>query len=124
MSRVGALTCSVPPALPPSTTLAWAPRIVATKATPGTFRAAFAAPFAEDGEAIGFDGSQHTGRAGIAADMQRIFADHPTAAYLAKVCRDAGATKVNQTYAWGISPNPESDTGQWDRVLCLGAAST
>jgi uncharacterized protein (TIGR02246 family) len=47
--------------------------------------AAFAAPFAEDGEAIGFDGSQHTGRAGIAADMRRILADHPTAAYVAKV---------------------------------------
>jgi hypothetical protein len=46
-----------------------------------------------------------------------------TAAYLAKVCRDAGATKVHQTYAWGISPNPDSDTGQWDRVLCLGVAT-
>lgn len=45
----------------------------------------FAAPFAEDGAAIGFDGSQHTGRAGIAADMRRIFADHVTATYVAKV---------------------------------------
>src|SRR5262249_60703266 len=39
---------------------------------------AFAAPFAEDGAAIGFDGSEHSGRSGIAADMSRIFADHPT----------------------------------------------
>jgi uncharacterized protein (TIGR02246 family) len=46
---------------------------------------AFAAQFAEDGEAIGFDGSQMFGRAEIAEALHRIFADHPTAAYVAKV---------------------------------------
>jgi uncharacterized protein (TIGR02246 family) len=47
--------------------------------------AAFAAPFAEDGAVVGFDGSQHTGQASIAADLQQIFANHPTPAYVAKV---------------------------------------
>lgn len=46
---------------------------------------AFAANFAEDGEAIGFDGSQRRGRAAIASDLQRIFDDHPTASYVRKV---------------------------------------
>lgn len=45
----------------------------------------FAATFTEDGETIGFDGSQHLGRAEIASNLQRIFADHPTPAYIAKV---------------------------------------
>jgi uncharacterized protein (TIGR02246 family) len=45
----------------------------------------FAAPFAPDGEAIGFDGSRHAGRAGIASDIQKIFAGHTTATYVAKV---------------------------------------
>ena len=46
---------------------------------------AFAALFAEDGETIGFDGSLLLGRAAIAAELQRIFADHPTASYVATV---------------------------------------
>ncbi len=46
---------------------------------------AFAAPFTDDGESIGFDGSQHIGRAEIAATLNQIFADHVTAAYVAKV---------------------------------------
>ena len=46
---------------------------------------AFAAPFAEDGEAIGFDGSQMQGRAEIAATLRLIFADHVTAPYVCKV---------------------------------------
>ena len=46
---------------------------------------AFATPFAEDGEAIGFDGSQMTGRAEIAATLRQIFADHVTAPYVSKV---------------------------------------
>jgi uncharacterized protein (TIGR02246 family) len=48
---------------------------------------AYAAPLAEDAEVIGFDGSQHSGRAEIASDMDGIFADHATAAYVAKVRR-------------------------------------
>src|SRR6266853_5782246 len=47
--------------------------------------AAFAAPFAEDGDSIGFDGSQLIGRAEIVSMLQRIFADHPTAPYVSKV---------------------------------------
>ena len=46
---------------------------------------AFATTFAPDGEAIGFDGSQMTGRAEIAATLRQIFADHVTAPYVSKV---------------------------------------
>ena len=46
---------------------------------------AFAAPFADSGEVIGFDGSQMTGRAEIAATLGGIFADHRTAPYVSKV---------------------------------------
>jgi uncharacterized protein (TIGR02246 family) len=46
---------------------------------------ALAATFQEDGEIIGFDGSQHIGRAQIAADLGKILADHPTPTYAAKV---------------------------------------
>lgn len=46
---------------------------------------AFAALFLEDGDSIGFDGSQLIGRAEINATLQQIFADHVTAPYLAKV---------------------------------------
>ena len=45
--------------------------------------------FADDGNLVGFDGSQVDGRADIQAHLQPIFADHPTAAYVALVreCR-------------------------------------
>ena len=46
---------------------------------------AFATPFAPDGEVIGFDGSQMTGRAEIASTLGQIFADHVTAPYVSKV---------------------------------------
>jgi uncharacterized protein (TIGR02246 family) len=42
----------------------------------------FAASFADDAEVIGFDGSQMTGRAEIAATLKGIFADHETGAYV------------------------------------------
>lgn len=45
----------------------------------------YAAAFAEDGAVIGFDGSEMTGRAAIGDEMRRIFADHETASYVAKV---------------------------------------
>ncbi|MFK7692965.1 SgcJ/EcaC family oxidoreductase [Paenibacillus sp. HJGM_3] len=41
--------------------------------------------FAEEGEMIGFDGSQVTGSAGIVDHLQPIFAHHPTAAFVAIV---------------------------------------
>jgi uncharacterized protein (TIGR02246 family) len=49
--------------------------------------AAFAAPFAADGDTIGFDGSRHAGRDDIAATIGSIFADHQTGKYVGKVRR-------------------------------------
>jgi uncharacterized protein (TIGR02246 family) len=46
---------------------------------------AFAALFAPEAQVTGFDGSQMTGPAGIAAELGAIFAQHRTAAYVAKV---------------------------------------
>ncbi|MQS12510.1 SgcJ/EcaC family oxidoreductase [Streptomyces kaniharaensis] len=51
---------------------------------------AFAGPFAEDGEVIGFDGTRYRGRSVIAAELGRIFADHATPEYVAKVRRVRG----------------------------------
>jgi uncharacterized protein (TIGR02246 family) len=45
----------------------------------------FAAPFADDGVVIGFDGSESNGREAIADEMNRIFADHETGTYVGKV---------------------------------------
>jgi uncharacterized protein (TIGR02246 family) len=47
--------------------------------------AAFASVFAEEALVIGFDGSQHQGPEGIRSDLERIFADHPTATYISIV---------------------------------------
>ena len=46
---------------------------------------AFAAPIAEDGDLIGFDGSQLIGRSEFVSSIQQIFADHLTAPYVSKV---------------------------------------
>jgi uncharacterized protein (TIGR02246 family) len=43
---------------------------------------AFAGAFAEDGEVIGFDGSETHGRTAIASELGRIFADHATGSYV------------------------------------------
>jgi uncharacterized protein (TIGR02246 family) len=43
---------------------------------------AFAASFADDGEVVGFDGSEMTGREAIARELGRIFADHATGSYV------------------------------------------
>jgi uncharacterized protein (TIGR02246 family) len=48
-------------------------------------RKAFAAPFAAEGEVVGFDGSETRGRAAIGSEMTRIFADHATGEYVGKV---------------------------------------
>jgi uncharacterized protein (TIGR02246 family) len=72
---------------------------------------AFAAPFAEDGEAIGYDGSVHSGRSGIAADLNQIFAHHTTATYVARVKgvrllgNDAGVLRAIA----GLVPPGQSD---------------
>jgi uncharacterized protein (TIGR02246 family) len=47
--------------------------------------AGFAALFAEDGNQVGFDGSQVNGRAAIELHLSQIFADHETARYVGKV---------------------------------------
>lgn len=44
-----------------------------------------AALFEDDGNVVGFDGSQIDGRSAIESTMARIFADHETARYVAKV---------------------------------------
>lgn len=46
---------------------------------------AFAAPFAEDGVVIGFDGSEIVGRTAIAEAMAAIFAHHATGSYVGVV---------------------------------------
>ena len=46
---------------------------------------AFAALFGDDGAMIGFDGSQAAGSSAIHDHLRPIFADHPTAAYVARV---------------------------------------
>jgi uncharacterized protein (TIGR02246 family) len=46
---------------------------------------AMAEPFAEDGELIGFDGSQLERQSEIASHLQQIFNDHQTPAYVGKV---------------------------------------
>jgi uncharacterized protein (TIGR02246 family) len=43
---------------------------------------AFAAPFADDGEVIGFDGSRVVGRVPIETEMAGIFTDHATGRYV------------------------------------------
>jgi len=46
---------------------------------------AFGDQFTEDGEQVGYDGSQVAGAAVITDNIGQIFADHPTARYLALV---------------------------------------
>jgi uncharacterized protein (TIGR02246 family) len=46
---------------------------------------AFASLFILDGEVIGFDGSQMTGREEIASTLGQIFANHVTAPYVSKI---------------------------------------
>jgi uncharacterized protein (TIGR02246 family) len=72
---------------------------------------AFAAAFAEDGEVVGFDGSQIAGRAAIAAEMGRIFADHPTGRYVGKVrgIRSLAPDAAILRAVAGVVPDGRSD---------------
>jgi uncharacterized protein (TIGR02246 family) len=45
----------------------------------------FAAQFQDDGNCIGFDGSQLDGRQAIQSELERIFAEHPTGRYVGSV---------------------------------------
>src|SRR5258706_2091584 len=47
--------------------------------------AAYATLFAEDANVVGFDGSPMNGRAEIATQIGRIFADHQTSTYVGKI---------------------------------------
>lgn len=72
---------------------------------------AMAAPFAEDGVVIGFDGSLITGRAAIANEMSTIFADHITPIYIALV-RDARALTPDSAILRadaGLLPRDQTD---------------
>jgi uncharacterized protein (TIGR02246 family) len=71
----------------------------------------FAAAFAEDGEVIGFDGSQIAGRAAIAAELGRIFADHATGAHVGKVrgVRPLGSGMALLRAVAGMVPAGRSD---------------
>jgi uncharacterized protein (TIGR02246 family) len=72
---------------------------------------AFAAPFADDGEMIGFDGSHEQGRAAIAKSLNAIFADHETAPYVVKVeeVRELGDGVALLRAAAGMIPPGKSE---------------
>ncbi len=73
--------------------------------------AAFAAPFAEDGEVIGFDGSPVCGRARIAEAMNAIFRDHKTGSYVGVVrhVRDVGDGAALLRAVSGVVPAGSHD---------------
>lgn len=86
---------------------------------------AFAAPFADDGEVIGFDGSQQSGRAEIAAAMGQIFADHTTATYVGKIksVRLLGAeAAVLRAVAGMVPPGQSSINPAVNTIQALVAA--
>ncbi|MET0604356.1 MAG: SgcJ/EcaC family oxidoreductase [Baekduia sp.] len=72
---------------------------------------AFAAPFADDGQVVGFDGSEITGRASIAEQMAAIFADHATGSYVGIVrsVRPLGPNAALLRAVSGVVPAGESD---------------
>ena len=97
--------------------------------------AAMAAPFADDGVIIGFDGSLHSGRDTIGTQMAQIFADHETGRYAVDVrdVRAVGSDAVLLRAITGLVPpgqtaiNPETNShqtvfaerrdGRWQIVL-------
>src|SRR5436190_4230952 len=70
-----------------------------------------AAPFAENGSIVGFDGSQVDSREAIEAHLRPIFADHPTAAYVAKVreIRELGSNVALLRAVAGMVPPGGND---------------
>ncbi len=67
--------------------------------------------FTEDGELIGFDGSQLFGRAKIASHLQAIFANHITPIYVSKVrgVRFLGPVVADLRAVVDMVPHAESD---------------
>lgn len=80
----------------------------------------YAALFAEDGNVVGFDGSSMNGREEVASELRRIFADHQTASYVAKLreVREVAPQLVLIRAVAGMVPpgqsaiNPETNTIQ------------
>jgi uncharacterized protein (TIGR02246 family) len=72
---------------------------------------AFAAQFTESGSTVGFDGSQLDGRAAIAGELGRIFADHIPATYVGKVIevRPLGSSAVLLRAVAGMKPPKEAE---------------
>lgn len=72
---------------------------------------AMAVLFAEDGDLVGFDGSQLSGRAEIASTLQQIFADHQTPPYVSKVrgMRFLGAEAAVLRAVVGMVPSGQLD---------------
>lgn len=75
---------------------------------------AFGAVFAEDGSAVGFDGSTMNGRQAIVESVRAIFKDHRTAAYVAKVreVRELGADVVLVRAVVGMRPPGSAELNQ------------
>jgi uncharacterized protein (TIGR02246 family) len=81
---------------------------------------AMAAPFAENGTVIGFDGSINAGKDTIGTEMARIFADHETGRYAVKVrsVRAVGTNAMVLRSIAGLVPpgqtaiNPETNSHQ------------
>jgi uncharacterized protein (TIGR02246 family) len=86
--------------------------------------AAMAARFEEDGNLVGFDGRQADSRAAIEDHLRPIFADHPTAAYVARLReirmlgRDLGLLRA---VAGMIPPNSEDINPVLDTIHTLVA---
>jgi uncharacterized protein (TIGR02246 family) len=72
---------------------------------------AFAAPFADDGRVVGFDGSQVDGRAAIEKEMGSILADHKTGTYVGIVrsVREVGSDAAVLHAVAGIVPAGQDD---------------
>lgn len=72
---------------------------------------AFASLFTETALAIGYDGSQMTGRAEIESTLQTIFSDHKTARYVSKVrgVRQLGPDVAILHAVVGMVPPGQSD---------------
>jgi uncharacterized protein (TIGR02246 family) len=73
--------------------------------------AAFAAPFADDGVVIGFDGSEIKGRDAIENAMRAIFEDHATGTYVGIVrgLRPLGSDAMLLSAVAGVVPAGEDD---------------
>jgi uncharacterized protein (TIGR02246 family) len=67
--------------------------------------------FTEDGESIGFDGSQSIGREEIFSHLKTIFEDHPTAQFVSKVkdVRFLGSEVAILRAIAGMVPPGQSD---------------